>query len=237
MANDAAYDQPARYRIRRSGRARRLTLQVDRREGLVVVLPRRVPLMEAEKMLAENADWVDRQLEKHGVRFGPIHREYTSGSEIMVLGKPRRLAVRVWDDSQRVSQARLHENVMTVYLSTHDLFDVKPVLERWLRRTARQVICDRLAVLTAKIGLQPGKVYIGERTSRWGSCSGNGNLSFCYRLVMAPLPVIDAVIAHELCHLRHLNHGRRFYRLFKLACPEYQLHMDWLREHEDDLQL
>ena len=113
----------------------------------------------------------------------------------------------------------------------------KPVLERWLRRTARQIITDRVTELSRKIGLQPGKVYIGERISRWGSCSGRGNLSFCYRLVMAPLPVIDAVIAHELCHLRHLNHSRRFYRLLRLACPDYRRQMDWLHEHEDDLQL
>jgi predicted metal-dependent hydrolase len=229
--------KPARYRVRRSAKARRLTLHVDKRDGLVVVLPRRMPLKEVGKMLAENAAWIDKQLDKHGVRYGPVRREYANGSKILVLGKPRRLVLHTWDDPRKPSQARLDADVMTVYLSAQDIFDVKSVLERWLRRTARQIITDRVAVLAARIGLQPGKLYIGERTTRWGSCSGSGNLSFCYRLVMAPLPVVDAVIAHELCHLRHLNHSRRFYRLLKLACPDYQVQMDWLHANEEDLQL
>ena len=60
--------------------------------------------------------------------------------------------------------------------------------------------------------------------------------AICFRLVMAPPEVIDAVVAHELCHLRHLNHGHRFYRLLKLACPDHVERMAWLREHEGDLQ-
>lgn len=229
--------KPARYRVRRSSKARRLTLHVDRRDGLVVVLPRRMPLQEVSKMLVENAAWIDRQIDKHGVRFGPVRREYTTGSEIMVLGQPRRLVVQIWNDNRRPSQARLDADVMMVYLAAHDIFEVRPVLERWLRRTARQVISHRVAALAERIGLQPGRLFIGERTTRWGSCSSSGNLSFCYRLVMAPLPVIDAVVAHELCHLRHLNHSRRFYRLLKLACPDYQVHMVWLHAHEEDLDL
>ncbi len=229
--------KPARYRVRRSTRARRLILQVDRRDGLVVILPHRMPLREVDRMLNEHAAWIDSKLDEYGVRHGPVRREYSTGSEILVLGKPRRLLIQVWQDTRKRSQARLQDDVMEILITPDDLLDPKPVLERWLRRTARQIITDRVTELSRKIGLQPGKVYIGERISRWGSCSGRGNLSFCYRLVMAPLPVIDAVIAHELCHLRHLNHSRRFYRLLRLACPDYRRQMDWLHEHEDDLQL
>jgi hypothetical protein len=89
--------------------------------------------------------------------------------------------------------------------------------------------------LAEDIGLWPARIIVGERTTRWGSCSGRGTLSFCYRLVMAPPAVIDAVVAHEICHLRHMNHGRRFRRLVTLACPDHDEQMTWLREHEDEL--
>jgi len=229
--------KPARYRVRRSNRARRLGLEVDRRDGLVVVLPRHVPLTEVEKMLAEHATWIDRKLDQLGVRHGPVRREYVTGSELLVLGMPRRLQIRPLAPGRKRSQARLQGEVMEVLLNQTDALDPRVVLERWLRRTARQVIHQRVAHLAARIGLEPGKILIGERTSRWGSCSGRGTLSFCYRLVMAPLPVIDAVVAHELCHLRYLDHGRRFYRLLNLACPDHGEQMAWLHGHEDELQL
>ena len=81
------------------------------------------------------------------------------------------------------------------------------------------------------------RLVIGERRSRWGSCSRRGTLSFCYRLVMAPPETIDAVVAHELCHLVHLNHSRRFYALLDRVCPGHREAMDWLADHHDELQL
>jgi predicted metal-dependent hydrolase len=229
--------KPAHYKVRRSRRARNLTLHIDKRDGLVVVLPQRVPLREVGPLLAEHAAWIDRQLEKHGVRFGPIRRTYATGSEILVLGRPRRLSIGPVGNVRARSRVRLDGDVLEACLSPPEILDPRPALERWLRRAARAVILQRVQRIAEIVELQPRRIYIGERKSRWGSCSQSGNLSFCYRLVMASLPVIDAVIAHELCHLRHMNHGYRFYRLLILACPDHQERMEWLRRHEDDLRL
>jgi predicted metal-dependent hydrolase len=228
--------RPARYRIRQNRRARHLILRVDPHDGLVVVVPPRTPLREVQALLVEHADWLDRQLEKHGVRDGPIRRFYAGGSELLFLGRPRRLRVLPLEEGRRRSRLHLDGDLLVARLSPAEVFDPRPVLERWLRREARRHLGARVAELGAHIGLAPTSVVVGERTSRWGSCSAHGTLSFCFRLVMAPPEVIDAVVAHELCHLRHLNHGRRFYRLLKLACPDHAERMAWLRAHETDLQ-
>lgn len=229
--------RPARYRIRRSRRARHLILRVDARDGLVVVVPPRTPQRDVDAMLAEHAAWLDRQLARHGVRLGPVRRQYASGSELPYLGRPRRLRILPAGEGRRRSVLRLVGDDLEARLTPAEVFDPRPALERWLRGRARRHLAARVAELGARIGLVPARIVVGERTSRWGSCSARGTLSFCYRLVMAPPEVIDAVVAHEICHLRHLNHGRRFYRLLDLACPEHRERMDWLRDHEHALQL
>jgi hypothetical protein len=73
--------------------------------------------------------------------------------------------------------------------------------------------------------------------TRWGSCSLTGTISFCYRLVMADPAVVDAVVVHELCHLRHPDHGPRFRRLVNGLYPDHDLQMAWLRSHGEELDL
>ena len=86
-------------------------------------------------------------------------------------------------------------------------------------------------------GLVPRRITVGERITRWGSCSSSGSISFCYRLVMAPAEVVDSVIIHELCHLVHGGHGPRFWQLVVEYCPDYEQHRAWLREHGKDLEI
>ncbi len=229
--------QAVRYRVRRSDRARRLTIQVSRRDGLVVILPRSTPRAEVARMIDESADWIDRQVRRHGVRNGPVRREYATGSVLHILGWPRTLVLEPLTGGRKRQRNELADDRLTIKVPPTTLLDPRPALEKYLRQLARSVLTERVDELAKRIGLRPARIIVGERTSRWGSCSPLGTLSFCYRLVMAPLPVVDAVVAHEICHLRHLNHGRKFYRLLDLACPDHREHMGWLRRHEDDLQL
>ncbi len=229
--------RPVRYRVRRSDRARRPSVHVDHRDGVVVVLPRRAPLREVPLLLQAHAAWIDQQVERYGVREGPVRRRWVDGSPLPVLGRPRRLCLAPLPDGRRRARLRLREDRLEAELPPTLLLDPRPALERWLRALARAHLAERVRELSDLIGLAPARVIVGERVSRWGSCSTSGTLSFCYRLVMAPPEVIDAVVAHEICHLRHLNHGRRFHRLLRLACPGYEARMAWLRDHEADLQL
>ncbi|MFO7654344.1 MAG: SprT family zinc-dependent metalloprotease [Candidatus Krumholzibacteriia bacterium] len=229
--------RPIRYRVRRSPRARHSRITVSRREGVVVTIPRRAPLAEAGAVIAALATWLAREVDRHGVAGGPVHAAYASGSELMVLGRPRRLELRHLPPDRKRARADLEDDRLRMELPGADLLDPRPALERFLRAFAGRHLRERVGVLADRIGLEPQRVIVGERRSRWGSCSGRGTLSFCYRLVMAPPEVVDAVVAHEICHLRHLNHGPRFKRLVRLACPEHDACMAWLREHGELLEV
>jgi predicted metal-dependent hydrolase len=226
-----------RYQVRRSPRARRLGVTVSRRKGLEVVLPRGATQADLERFFLEAADWVVQQVERHGVWDGPVRRAYATGSTLRLLGRDIRLVLTVLPPGRVRPTSDLNGDVLHLALAAGEVLDPRPALERWLRRFAAEHLRRRADGLAERTGLRPTRVVVGDRVTRWGSCSLTGTISFCYRLVMADPAVVDAVVVHELCHLRHPDHGPRFRRLVSVLCPDHDLQMAWLRSHGEELDL
>ncbi len=226
-----------RYHVRRSPRARRLGVTVSRRKGLEVVLPRGATRADLERFFVEAAEWVTQQVERHGVWDGPVRRAYATGSTFMLLGREIRLVLTILPPGRIRPTSHLHGDVLHLALPAQDILDPRPALERWLRRFAADHLRERTDDLGGRLGLRPSRVVVGDRVTRWGSCSRTGTISFCYRLVMADPAVVDAVVIHELCHLRHADHGPRFRRLVSAMCPDHDLRMAWLRTNGENLDL
>jgi predicted metal-dependent hydrolase len=226
-----------RYLVRRSPRARRLSVSVSRRKGLEVVLPRGATRADLEKFFTEAATWLALQVERHGVWDGPVRRSYATGSTLRVLGQDVRLVLSVLPLGRVRPTSEFNGDILHLALPAPEILDPRPALERWLRRFAADHLRRRADDLAERTGLRPSRVVVGDRVTRWGSCSRTGTISFCYRLVMAAPAVVDAVVVHELCHLRHHDHGPRFQRLVNLLCPDHDPQMAWLREHGEELDL
>ncbi|MFZ5354429.1 MAG: M48 family metallopeptidase [Bacillota bacterium] len=104
-------------------------------------------------------------------------------------------------------------------------------LKNWFYRAAEEVIAKRLEYFREIIGVSYNDFRIKEQKTRWGSCSSKQNLNFNCRLVMAPLWVLDYVVVHELCHLKHMNHSKEFWNAVALYCTEYKAAKDWLKKN------
>jgi hypothetical protein len=113
--------------------------------------------------------------------------------------------------------------------------DPAAVDEAEARLAARELVCMRAEDEAQRLGVTYRSIRIGDQRSLWGSCSPCGTLSFNWRLVLAPLDVLDYVVVHELCHLRVPNHSPRFWRLVEHARPGWRDQRDWLREHGPEL--
>jgi predicted metal-dependent hydrolase len=100
---------------------------------------------------------------------------------------------------------------------------------------ARSELASRARRLAARIGRDVGRINVRDTKSRWGSCSGRGNLSFSWRLIFAPEPVLDYVVAHEVAHLAEMNHGPRFWRLVESLSPDSATPRAWLKRHRSRL--
>jgi predicted metal-dependent hydrolase len=115
--------------------------------------------------------------------------------------------------------------------------DQRPALERWFRRAARAEIAPRLDRAVALAETSYSRLTIRGQKTRWASCTGSGAMSFNWRLLLAPEPVLDYVVWHEVCHLEVLDHSPRFWALLARRCPDYREHARWLRRHGATLVL
>ena len=213
-----------RYTVRRSPRARRVRVTVDPHTGVEVVLPRRAPALEAQAAIAELRPWIERRLrEAEAVR----ERVASRAGTVPYLGQALRLV-------PQSSRSRVHRRGDRLLVPAGD---ARPALERWYRRAAREEIEPRLDRATAQTGFAYEGLSIRSQRTRWASCSAEGRMSFNWRLLLAPEPVLDYVVWHEVCHLEMLDHSPRFWSLLASHCPDWREHARWLRRHGPTLVL
>ena len=213
------------YSIRRSDRARRIRVRVDPRDGAVeVVLPRRAAQREAAAAIVELRGWIARrQAEVAVARARVAARDGTVpylGADLLLAPEPGRTRVHRRGDVLLVPDA-----------------EARPALERWYRRQARTEIAPRLDVAAAAVGRSYAKLTIRDQRTRWGSCSSAGAMSFNWRLLLAPEPVLEYVVRHEAAHLAVMDHSPRFWSVMAQLMPGYQQPRRWLRDHGATLVL
>lgn len=108
---------------------------------------------------------------------------------------------------------------------------VKKRLEAWYRKTARKIITAKVNALAAMFELKHRAVKINSANQRWGSCTCNGTLNFPWRLIMCPEPILDYIVAHEMAHLKQMNHSMRFWHFVEIMCPDYPDRKKWLADN------
>jgi predicted metal-dependent hydrolase len=206
------------YTIRRSPRARRVSVSVDPHAGVEVVLPNRARDRDAAAAVRELRPWIERRLRalararaELGLREGFV--PYL-GAALALNPEPGRRRVARRGDTLLVPAA-----------------DHGPALERWYRRRARVEIEPRLRRACDAAGHELRSLSIRGQRTRWASCSFSGSMSFNWRLLLAPAPVLDAVVLHEVCHLDVPDHSPRFWALLERRCPAYKEHQRWLRRY------
>jgi hypothetical protein len=224
------------YTVRRSDRARHARIVVDA-SGVEVVVPRRMALRHVEPFVQEKSRWIERTLrrlrEAEEARQLP---ELEHGGSVPYLGRELLLRVSVEPGRVRDHVARRGE-VLHVSVGTPGEEPVRAALERWYRRRARIEVGARLDAATRRVGAHYTRLTIRSQRTRWASCSSTGAMSFNWRLLLAPEPILDYVVEHEVAHLDVLDHSPRFWALLGSRCPEYREHERWLKLNGAALRL
>ena len=149
-------------------------------------------------------------------------------------GEPAELVVPVGTSDRAIDSAlRAHAPWLARQLDAERVrvLDPPQLTERRGRHLARELVDETIAVEAPRIGVRHRRLAIRDTRSRFGSCSSQGSLSFSWRLALAPRRILDYVVVHELCHLVHLDHSRRFWSLVERARPDYREQRDWLGDH------
>jgi len=223
------------YRLERRKGRRKLSLYMEAREGLLLRAPLRFPLREVDEILRQESVWIRDKLRWRDdwLRRHPLRR-FVSGETLPLLGQDWKLEIRRESDRRR---ARVLAEGGRLRVELPRSADAREVLERWLRRLARRILLARLEHWAPIVGRRPKRITLRDMKSQWGSCSSEGNLSFNWKLVMAPPATLDYVVVHELCHFIHADHSKAFWREVARHLPEYERPRRWLRDEGVALQL
>lgn len=205
--------------VRRSARARRISLRIDPAQGVVMVLPARAELKAAERFLLDHRIWVAERLARL-----PGKVALAPGNTVPILGVPHEIRHHpgarrgVWVEDGRLNVSGLPEHVGRRIVD-------------FLKAEAKRLILPQAHDLAARIDRKPGRVSVKDTRTRWGSCSSRGDLAFSWRLVLAPDWVLTYVIAHEVAHLVEMNHAPAFWAVVDRLVDDAAKARRWLKMH------
>ena len=222
----------------------RVTIHPDR--GVVVSVPgsarRTIGLGDpVNAFLAEREDWIRRHLDRQEATRARLEDRLPldDGRLVPYLGEPHRVRIAVAPAGVRGSRVSRvggdDGDEIVVERAARDQRPTAVILEAWFRARARVALEEAVGRHAQALGVTPRSLTIRDTTSRWGSCSRRAALSFSWRLVLAPPPALDAVAAHEACHLRVFGHSAKFWELLATRAPDNAYWRRWLRTHAPEL--
>ena len=225
FGSDSSSTTSFEHRI--SQRARRLSLRVTPK-GVVVVTPPRTPQFLIQQFVDAHQDWIQTQQQK-------LAAQQLDDSVVMIFGiqYPKQLGYKPeLPLGISIHQQSVFANLPEAHGGKKEWGSAQEKqLLRFLKAAAITYITERTRTVAEKMKTRYAHLTLREQSSRWGSCSSQGNLNFNWRLVHAPTPVIDYVIIHELAHRTHMDHSRRFWNLVAEYDPAYLEHRGWLKRH------
>jgi predicted metal-dependent hydrolase len=219
-------------RVRRSHRARRVRVSVGP-AGVELVVPERASLRRAVAFLMQQEGWIAEQMlrlrrrvERRRARQIPLAQGH-----ILLRGRPVRVDVKKGSGAVPVVQELDAE--LRVLLPENGRATAAEVIEHWMRGCLREELGRLIGLRAQAMGVRYGRVSIRGQKTRWASCAGSGNLSFNWRLMMAPPGVLDYIVVHELAHRLEANHSHRFWGHVAAHCADYRVHNAWLKTQAD----
>lgn len=217
-------------RLQVSKRARRMALRLDTRERVVyLVVPERANMSVAKQFAKEYKHWIE---EKISALPEPV--SFLDDTTIPLFG--RNVEIRVnYDPTLKRTSIELKPRILLVNTNKQDPKEISDRITRFLKKEAGRVIRALAIEKAARLGKGINSVSVRDTRSRWGSCAEDGDLSFSWRLIFAPWEALDYVVAHEVAHLVHMNHGKAFWNLCARISTDYETGRDWMRDHGNEL--
>jgi predicted metal-dependent hydrolase len=215
--------QPEIYKIIRTDR-KTIALQITEEGKLIVKAPLNASDEAIMRVVLKSRKWIERKIKEVLSRPRAGKKEFVNGEGFLYLGRFYKLHI-----VENQEEPIRFENGF--FLSKKFLHCAREVFIAWYKEAALEKISQRVEFYAETAGLKYGRIRITDAQRRWGSCSVNNNLNFSWRLIMAPLSVIDYVVVHELAHIEEKNHGKRFWTKVKVLMPDYEKPHQWLKEN------
>jgi len=213
-----------KYEIRYSER-KTIGITVERDRSVVVCAPFGTRPDIIGKLIEKKRVWLNKKI--NGINKFPekkSYKEFVSGESLIYLGSIYKLKV-VSDDFDGVK----FDNCFSI--SIHNRNKANMLLKEFYQSGAKEILVPRIKRFAENLGVKHSKILITDSKYRWGSCTPKGNITFNWRIIKAPVNVIDYIIVHELAHLLESNHTATFWNIVSVQLPQYKKAKEWLKEN------
>jgi predicted metal-dependent hydrolase len=214
---------------------RRKTISLHIREGgeIVIRAPLKASKREIEEFIREREAWVVEKLTEEEERRKELQKAFVPGERFLYLGESYPLEIDEFDHKELPLKLSFGKFI----LNRDQIEEARNLFIEWYKREAKEKIEGRVRYYSDRFHLLPKGAKITGARSRWGSCSRDNRLSFSWRIIMAPLRIIDYILVHELVHIKEKNHSRNFWTALERILPDYRERRVWLKKNGHRLWL
>ncbi|MGH1470945.1 MAG: M48 family metallopeptidase [Cellvibrionaceae bacterium] len=216
--------------IKRSNRRR--TIEIIIRTGQVqLMLPQFVPTEEGLEFVRSKQSWILKTLQRHSEKIENVEeKRYEEGALFVFLGREYPLKIYF----SKKPQVQLANNALMVGIrqsKENRADEIKKTLWKWYQQEAYSILSKKTFTLAEKINRSVVEIKLRKTKTKWGHCTTEGTIQYNWQIIAAPEEVVDYLVAHEVSHLVHHNHGVRFWRHVERLYPEYKKHQLWLKQN------
>ena len=220
-----------RVNVKRHKQARRYTLRIQAAtREVLLTMPPRGSLREARAFAEQHGGWIASRIARM-----PEAVPFAHGAIVPLRGIDRRICHRKGERGTVWTEAEANSGIENLICVAGEEAHVRRRVGDFLKREAKRDLDTASRRHADRLGVKIERISVRDTSSRWGSCSASGALSFSWRLIMAPPPVLDYLAAHEVAHIVEMNHSRKFWRILNELCPDMHQHKVWLDVHGGDL--
>lgn len=229
------------YAINYQPNRKDVIISIEWLDGVKITAPENITQEKLQAILHKKAPWIlNKWRELNEIADPPLPKEFISGEKFSYLGRQYRLKVYQKESGQTTLSfhngrfiAEIPENVPNKKWK-QELYEQ---FKQWYIKKGTAKVKTRVELYAPKIMKKPEKVILKEQKMRWGTCTDNKSILLNWKLMMAPIPVIDYVIVHEMVHLKHPDHSKDFWKLVHAVLPDYEWRKEWLRVNGPRLSL
>lgn len=208
-----------------------LEIGIEPPDNIKVIAPITATEKDILRVVNSKAKWIVQKLfELKDVEYRRREKEYVNGESFMYLGRNYSLQL-IMDLSVKMPTVKLYRGKFYINTNTKDENQLRQAMEQWYRRKTLEKVLEKVEYYEPYFKVKPNSIKVKEQKKRWGSCNSNKDLMFNWRCSMAPSNVLDYIVVHEMCHMVHLNHSKKFWDLVERIIPDYRERRKWLRNY------
>ncbi|MEY8200765.1 MAG: SprT family zinc-dependent metalloprotease [Colwellia sp.] len=218
----------------RTKRIKSVDIRVE--EGAVsIMVPTSLEKQRISQLLTDKKKWVKDKINLHREAQPASLKKFVSGEAFSYLGRNYRL--KIYTGSFKPIKLMLGYLTVTVPGGKQNTDAIRNALIHWYKEKAEAKLKEKVERYTDTVGVSPKSVGIKSYKSRWGSCSASGKIDFNWKIIMAPNRIVDYVVIHELCHLKHHDHSPKFWKEVERVIPDYLACKEWLKENAGAIEI